>query len=96
MQDVVEANLLAATTSSGFGDCFNIGGGHNHSVNETTKLILDITKSSITPTHGPAVIEPKNTLANIAKAKSVLGWEPKTDFEDGLKKTYEYFATLLR
>ncbi|MEK7615883.1 MAG: NAD-dependent epimerase/dehydratase family protein [Patescibacteria group bacterium] len=93
VDDVVEANILAATRVIGWGDFFNIGGGHNHSVNETTKHILEITKSDIIPSHGPAVVEPKNTLADISKAKSVLGWEPKTDFETGLKKTYEYFAT---
>jgi UDP-glucose 4-epimerase len=103
VDDVVEANMLAAGLTPAFaspqgggregvwGDYFNIGGGENHSVNKTTKLILEITGSKIAPTHGPAVLEPKNTLADIAKAKSVLGWEPKTDFMAGLKKTYEYF-----
>lgn len=91
VDDVVEANILASQATSGFGDYFNIGGGHNHSVNATTELILKLIKSDIKPTHGPSVIEPKNTLADISKAKSVLGWEPKTDFETGLQKTYEWF-----
>lgn len=106
VDDVVEANLAAALYptrpplySKGevqevyiWGQAFNIGGGHNHSVNQTTNYILQITNSKIQPTHGPAVIEPHDTLADIAKAKSVLGWTPKTDFDEGLKKTYEYFT----
>ncbi len=91
--DVVEANILAAKEGNIWGDYFNIGGGQNYSVNATAIKILALTKSLLTPTHGPAVIEPRNTLADVAKAKSALGWEPKTDFETGLQKTYEYFAT---
>jgi len=104
VDDVVEANILASRISGRtafsepavrplgiWGQVFNIGGGHNYSVNETTKLILEITKSPIKPTHGPAVIEPQNTLADISKAKSLLDWEPKTDYNTGLRKTFEYF-----
>jgi UDP-glucose 4-epimerase len=99
VEDVVEANILAGlspsapplTVRGGWGEIFNIGGGHNHSVNATTKFILEITKSTITPTHGPAVTEPKNTLADISKAKRLLNWEPKMDFTEGLRRTYEYF-----
>ena len=104
--DVVEANILAALYpsrpplyvkgevkegNSPFGDFFNIGGGHNHSVNQTTELILNLTGATIRPIHGPAVVEPKNTLADISKAKSVLGWTPKTPFTKGLALTYEFF-----
>lgn len=91
--DVVAANVLAAqtTNASAFGDYFNIGGGHNHSVNQTSELIYKLTGGKEKPSHGPSVVEPRNTLADVSKAKSVLGWEPKTDFETGLQKTYEYF-----
>ncbi len=91
--DVVEANILASKRVSDtlFGEAFNIGGGRNTSVNETSRLIVDLIKSKIKPTHGPAVIEPKDTLADTRKAKKILGWGPKTSYEDGLTATYEYF-----
>ena len=94
--DVVEANILAEKRVSDtlFGEAFNIGGGQNTSVNDTTRLILKLTKSKITPTHGPAVIERHDSLADTSKAKKILGWEPKTSYEDGLQKTYEFFKTL--
>ena len=105
--DVVEANILAAgvegfnrsisgSTATDWGDYFNIGGGHNYSVNQTSNYILQFANSKLQATHGPAVVEPRNTLADIAKAQQVLGWTPKTDYESGLKKTYEYFANALR
>ena len=31
------------------------------------------------------------TYANISKAKKLLGYSPKTDFEDGIKKFFEWF-----
>ena len=84
--DVVRANILAAESGKvGQGEVINIGGGHDHSVNEVARLI-----------GGPTVfmeprIEPRRTLADISLAKKLLGWEPRVKFEDGiegLKQTY--------
>lgn len=93
VSDVVEANVLAAKTENKrcFGEAFNIGSGKNISVNEVTETILNLSKKNIKPIHGPAVIEPRHTMADIKKAKTLLDWEPKTNFEDGFKETYEYF-----
>lgn len=95
VDDVVEANTLAGMTPYfSWGQAFNIGGGRNTSVNETTQYILQLTKSNEQPTHGPAVIEPHDTLADIGKAQRMLGWAPKTDFAEGLEETYKYFISL--
>lgn len=84
--DVVRANLLAAESPNvGKGEVINIGGGYDHSVLEVAKLI-----------GGPTAfaeprLEPKRTLADISKAKTLLDWEPTIDFKEGieeLKKMY--------
>ena len=36
--------------------------------------------------HVPARLEPKHTLADITKAKKLLGWEPEIAFEQGLQE----------
>jgi nucleoside-diphosphate-sugar epimerase len=94
VDDVVEANLLAAQTGNEdcFGQTFNIGAGRNKSVNQITKEISKLAKRKIKPIYGPAVIEPRNTLADINKAKRMLGWRPQVSFERGLQKTYQYFV----
>jgi dTDP-glucose 4,6-dehydratase len=38
--------------------------------------------------------DPKQRQPDITKAKEILGWEPKVDRAEGLKKTYEYFKNL--
>ena len=77
---------------SGFGEAFNIGNGRNISVNDVTNAILKLNRKNIKPIHGPAVIEPKNTLADIEKVRNLLKWSPKHTFEEGLEKTYEHFV----
>ncbi len=86
VSDVVRANLMAAESPNvGTGEVINIGGGRNRTVLEVAALI-----------GGPTVfiapqLEPKHTLADITKAKELLGWSPTVPFEDGiaeLKKLY--------
>ena len=78
VSDVVNANILASTVKmEKYGEVFNLGTGTNHSVNELADLI-----SKDTVMIDPRVGESRETLANIEKAKTVLGWEPKVKLED--------------
>jgi nucleoside-diphosphate-sugar epimerase len=93
IDDVVEANILAAKTDNKevFGKAFNVGAGNNRSVNDVTKQIKLALNSSLEAKYGPSVIEPRHTLADISKIKNFLEWEPKTSFEIGLGKTVAWF-----
>ena len=91
VKDVVQANITAALTKNkqAFGQAFNIGAGNNISVNKVTEEILKLSNKNIKPIYGPSVIEPKDTKADINKAKTLLNWKPEFSFEKGLKLTYE-------
>jgi len=79
VKDVVRANLLAMKSPKvGQGEVFNIGAGHNQTINKIAELI-----------GGPVVhieprLEPHDTLADNSLAKEVLGWEPQIKIEDGI------------
>ena len=91
LKDVVEANIVSSAISNkeAFGQIFNIGSGNNLSVNNVVKILIG--GRNIKPKYFPPVIEPKDTLAEISKAKTILNWSPRYTFEDGIKETVDYF-----
>jgi dTDP-glucose 4,6-dehydratase len=75
----------------------NMGNPNEFTVRELADLVLEITGSSSElvfeplPTDDPARRQPDITLA-----RSVLGWEPKVQLREGLARTAEHFASILR
>lgn len=88
VSDVVEANILAAKSNLS-GEIINIGAGKSISVNKVVSTLNKLLGKKIKPIFGPAVPEPKATMASNTKAKKLLGWKPKIKFEDGLKIVVE-------
>jgi nucleoside-diphosphate-sugar epimerase len=83
--DVVRANILAMESEKvGRGEVINIGAGKNHTVNEVAELIGGET-THIPPRPGDV----RDTLADIGKAKELLGWQPEITLEQGIKKLLE-------
>ena len=81
VQDVVDANILAATHNDLLnGESFNIGNGDNYSVNEVADMLGG------EKTYGEKRLEPYETLADNFKAKTILGWYPKGDLSTWIKK----------
>lgn len=94
VKDIVEVNILAATTNNekAFGQVFNVGNNNNLSVNYIVKTIIRIVGNiDIKPEYKPPVIEPKDTLADTTKIKKILKWQPKFNFENGIEETIEWF-----
>lgn len=78
VRDVVDANIMAAMNREAHGT-LNIGTGMNHSINEIAARVGGPTVN-VPPRAGEARV----TLADTAKARSLLGWEPRTSLEFGL------------
>ncbi len=90
VSDVVQAYLKAL--SSPQAGTFNIGSGKSYSVREIARIMVSIwgkpVKIIFSGDRRPNEI--LDCVADIKKAKRVLGWSPKVDIDDGLKKTIEW------
>ena len=81
VSDVIRALLLAAQSERvGQGEVINIGIGKNCSIAHLAKVIGGPV------VYVPARYEPRETLADISKAKELLGWESRVSIEEGLKE----------
>jgi UDP-N-acetylglucosamine 4-epimerase len=61
-------------------------------LNEVFELIKEIGGSDLAPKYGPERKgDVKHSLADISKAKELLGYDPKFDTREGMKKTFEWY-----
>ena len=95
--NVVEANLLACEVPQAAGLVFNIGTGTRYTLNQTLSLLEKVSgrpaKAKYAP---PRDGDIRDSQADIARAGSVLGYEPRVGFEEGLKRTWEWFCASQR
>lgn len=92
--DVVEANLLAL--EKGDDQIYNLGWGRGISINEIFRRLQTITGYSLAEVHGPPKRgEVRRSCLDAAKAQQELGWRPTVPIEEGLRRTVEYFRTIL-
>lgn len=96
IDDLVEGIYRLAIEEGLSGEVFNLGNPKEHTILDLAKLIIDIAGSSseIVFTDRP-VDDPDRRKPDITKAKKVMGWEPKTSVEEGLKKTVNWFREKL-
>jgi UDP-glucose 4-epimerase len=87
ISDMVEAYLKAIKLENFDFEIINIGSGKSYSVSEIVEIILNQADKSVSVEYlgEERVGEIPETVADITKAKNLLGWEPKVAIEDGLK-----------
>jgi UDP-glucose 4-epimerase len=94
IDNAVEANLLASTVpaAQAAGKVFNVATGRRVTLNETFKLLKGLTSYAGSPIYdverGGDI---KHSLADISAAEQHLGYQPKVDFEDGLRRTVDWY-----
>ena len=92
VDNVVEANLLAAKAKKTCGEAINIACGQAVTVNETINIINELTGKNIKPIYAdPRPGDVKHSLADVALAKKIIGFKPKVSFRDGLEKAIGWY-----
>ncbi|MFM1847811.1 MAG: UDP-glucose 4-epimerase [Pseudomonadota bacterium] len=97
IENVVRANILAATTAQGFGEAFNIACGERTSLNELFSALRAAMESNLNRKLAEVVHEDfragdiKHSLAAIDKAATLLGYAPSVKVAEGIEKTVSAF-----
>jgi nucleoside-diphosphate-sugar epimerase len=94
--DMVDGLIRLMEKDGLTGEVVNIGYPQEHTVHEIAEIIVQLTGSkSMIELREKTSDDPEKRKPDITKAKALLGWEPTTSLEDGLKKTIEYYRSLL-
>ena len=94
VENAVQANIRAmlSTNIEAVNHVYNIAYGENYSVNEMYHQIASLLNSDHQPTYrAPRDGDILNSLANIDKARTLLGYDPQFSFKKGLEITVRYF-----
>jgi nucleoside-diphosphate-sugar epimerase len=93
IENVVRANILAATTKKKLsGEVVNIACSERISLNQLLAIIGDIAGKKVEATYAPTRAgDVRDSLASIDAAKDLIGYDPKVDVREGLKRTIAAF-----
>lgn len=95
VSDVVRANVLVM--DRGDNDVFNVGWGKGTSVNQIFHALKKVLNADVPEEHGPPKLgEVRETYLNSERARQKLGWVPQVTLQEGLKRTADYFAPLIK
>jgi UDP-N-acetylglucosamine/UDP-N-acetylgalactosamine 4-epimerase len=91
VSNVVEANLLACEAENAAGMAFNLGTSNRYTLNYTLEVLEKIAGRPVERKYESSRAgDIRDSQAEIALARSFLGYEPRVGFEDGLKRTFEW------
>jgi len=94
VENAVQANLLSLFTENpnAINQVYNIACGHQTSLNELFQHLKEEAGCNINPVYGPERKgDVKHSLADISKAKELLGYNPSVSVKEGLKKTFQWY-----
>lgn len=94
VENVVLANLAAAKAKNAAGKVFNVACGKSYSVLDIIKYLEKFLGVKVKPEYTKARRgDARKTIADIAKMKRILDLTPKIQFDEGLKKTLDWFRS---
>ncbi|HUV63720.1 MAG TPA: SDR family oxidoreductase [Sedimentisphaerales bacterium] len=92
IDNVVEANVLAARAKRTNGEVVNVACGQAVSVNAIIDMINQQLGKNVKPTYAPARPgDVKHSLADITLARELIAFEPVVQFKDGLQRAIDWY-----
>ena len=92
VENVVEANVLAAVTEAVSGAVLNVATGRPTSVNELAETIGSLLGRSVERDDQPERTgDVRDSWADVTRSRDLLGWEPRIGLEEGLRLAAEFF-----
>jgi len=96
VSDMIEAMILTMQTGDDFTGPVNIGNTNEQTIMTLAQKIIALTGSKSKISYHPLPADdPIQRQPDITLAKKILGWEPKVQWDEGLRNTIEYFRTLI-
>jgi len=96
VDDLIEGFIRLMNTEPGFTGPVNLGNPGEFTMLELAEKVIELTGSKSKLTFMPLPQDdPKQRQPNIELAKAKLGWEPSVRLEEGLRKTIDYFKTVV-
>lgn len=94
IDNVIQGNLLAADAPAAVGRTINVACGESFNLLELMDGINKALGTSVKPIFDPARVgDVRDSLADISLAREVLKYEPRVGFDEGLRRTVEYYKT---
>jgi UDP-glucose 4-epimerase len=95
IDNVVDANRLAAQAPEASGEVFNVGCGGRVSLLDIVSRLERLLGRSLERRHTPSRAgDVPHTLADVDKAKRLMGYTPRVDFDEGLRRTVDFFRSV--
>ncbi len=94
VENAVQANLLACEAPNVTGKVFNVGVGGRVSLNQVIELLGKISGTPLEVKYEPPRDgDIRDSQADITQARELLGYDPRVNFEEGLRRTFEWYRT---
>jgi nucleoside-diphosphate-sugar epimerase len=92
IDNTVEANLAAASAAGVSGQLFNVACGAATSLNDVVRLVAEIVGHAVPITYAPGRVgDVKHSLADVAAARTRLGYHGAISFAEGLQRTVAWY-----
>src|SRR5580658_3467948 len=92
VENVVDETLRACEADGASGLVFNGGTGARITLNQVLKMLSRITGQTIQAKYdAPRNGDIRDSQADVSLARKILGYEPRVQFEEGLKRTWEWY-----